>query len=79
MSDRKVAAVCTIACQTEEAESLNFNLNIYEDESVEQVESKLKKFWDISESRRKFNWERMNAKYEEKLALLNEQAEASKE
>lgn len=78
-SNRKIFAVCQIANQTEEAESVNFSLNLYEGESDGAIREKLQRLFLVAEERRKFNNDRMNQKFEqlqkasEQLAVVSEE------
>lgn len=56
---RKLKAICSLHSQTEEAESLNFQVNLYEDDNDEAVAKKINSLFEIAEARRSFNNERL--------------------
>ena len=60
---RKVAYVMHIQERTEEAETLDFAVTLFEDESMGKWSEKLERAYSIAEARRSFNNQRMMAEY----------------
>lgn len=71
---RKVATVLHIQGRTEEAETFDFAVTLFEDESVGKWEERIQLFCSIQERRRAFNNERMaKAMEEHRKAFLAQQ------
>lgn len=62
---RKLAFVANITEQTEEAESINFAVHLFDDESEEKWLEKMGKAFKMAEDRRGFNNKRMMEMIEE--------------
>lgn len=58
---KKLKAICSLHSQTEEAEGLNFQVNLYECDNDDMVAKKLNSLFEIAEARRAFNNERIRA------------------
>ena len=73
---RKLKAICNLQSQTEEAEGINFQIHLYEDESEGRHQEKINSLFEIAESRRAYNNERLRtqmkkAQEEAKETLAN--------
>ena len=62
---RKLFANATLVSQTEEAESIHFSIQLFDDESEGMHQQKMSKLFEMAEKRRAYNNERLNARYEE--------------
>lgn len=62
---RKVAYVVHVQERTEEAETLDFAVHLFDDESPQDWAFKLERAYSIAEARRKYQNERMLKLYEE--------------
>jgi hypothetical protein len=62
---KKLRAVCSIQSQTEEAEALNFQIHLYEEDSDGIVAEKINSLFEIAEGRRSFNNERIQKQMKE--------------
>ena len=60
---RKIAYVMHIQERTEEAETLDFAVNLFADESESEWKTKMNKAFLLAETRRSFNNERMMQEY----------------
>lgn len=60
---RKVAYIMHIQERTEEAETLDFAVHLFEDESMQDWSFKLERAYSIAEARRSFNNKRMQDEY----------------
>lgn len=60
---RRIAYIVHINERTEEAESLDFAVTLFDDEPVSSWELKLNKAFDLCEKRRSYNNARMLAEY----------------
>lgn len=71
---RKVAYVMHIQERTEEAETLDFAVTLFEDEPMIKWQEKLERAYSIAEARRRFQNDRMMAEYRR----VQEEAEKAK-
>ena len=71
---RKADATVHIQAKTEDAETVDFAVVLFADETVEQQEAKMRKYFDMTESRRKFNNDRLQEIY----CQAQQELEASK-
>lgn len=76
---KKVAYVMHISERTEEAETLDFAVNLFEDESMGKWAEKLERAYSIAEARRGFNNQRMMADHKRVMDEAKAQQEAAKE
>lgn len=70
---RKLSYAVHIQARTEEAEHMDFAVQLFEDETIEVWEEKLKVACDLTEKRRKFNNERIFGPMQDDKAKLKEQ------
>lgn len=73
---RRVSYSINIQERTEEAETLSFSVNLFEDESMGSWSEKLERAYSIAEARRAFNNNRMMAEYDR---IQKQAADAKKE
>lgn len=71
---RKVDAIVHIQERTEEAETLDFAVTLFQDESRQDQLMKLDRFFTIAENRRQRNNEIVQAKFREMQENLKKQA-----
>lgn len=70
---RKVAYVMHIQERTEEAETLDFAVSLFEDETVQDWGFKLERAYSIAEARRGYNNKRMMEEYQRQKKQAEEE------
>lgn len=58
---KKLRAICNLQSQTEEAEGMNFQIHLYEDDTDGIVAEKINALFEIAEARRSFNNDRLRS------------------
>jgi hypothetical protein len=75
---RKPSYVVHVQERTEEAETLDFGVTLFEDESLGKWAEKLERAYSIAEARRAFNNQRMQQEYAELQKKAKEEAASKK-
>jgi neutral trehalase len=74
---RRVHSILHVQCKTEDAETMDFAITLFQDESAESKQIRIQEVFEVCEARRKFNNDRMQQFFKEQqdqMAALKKQA-----